>query len=260
MEEKKILSEIRNQIGFITFNSPQKLNSLAGDIRAGLIQTLGEYKMDRSVRAIIITGNGEAFSAGGDLQSMLAEGTVDNKRDRFVNGLNALPRLITEIEKPIIAAVNGYAIGAGCTLAMSCDLIVASQNARFGVSFNKMGLCPDAGGTYFLPRAVGLAKAKELAFTGRTISAVEAERLGIVNAVVPPEKLLEAAEHLARDIIVWPRAAIGLTKKLLNQGADDNLYSALEREAFAQAHCMVLPDHKEAVKAFLEKRDPIFSK
>jgi 2-(1,2-epoxy-1,2-dihydrophenyl)acetyl-CoA isomerase len=218
------------------------------------------YKTDTAVRAIIITGSGRSFCAGGDISSMKAERSVDVSRSYFLDSVNHLPEVVRDIEKPVIAAVNGFAIGAGCTFALACDLIIASDRAVFGIPFTRIGLGIDAGGTYLLSKAIGLAKAKELAFTGRNVSAEEAERIGLINRVVPHDQLLESTEALAREIIALPRVAIGVTKKLLNLNADRTLAEALESEAFAQAHCMALPDHLEGVSAFLEKRAPVFEK
>lgn len=255
---RTIISEIKEGIGYVTLNSPENLNPFTDEIRIGLIEVMQSYKIDPDVRAVIITGSGKAFSAGGDLRAMQKPSSIVEKRDSFLNAFNELPKLVREMEKPVIAAINGYAVGAGCTFALACDLIIASEKAQFGIAFSKMGLGIDAGGTYLLPKAIGLAKAKELAFTGKNISAAEAERIGLINRVVPHNELMETAEELAREIIALPRVAIGVTKKLLNLGVDRTLDEALEMEAFAQAHCMEIPDHKEAVSAFLEKRKPNF--
>ena len=163
------------------------------------------------------------------------------------------------MEKPVIAAVNGYAVGAGCSLALACDIIVAAENAKFGQAFVRIGAVPDLGGAYFLPRAVGLHRAKELIFSGRNIDAKEAERIGLVSRVVPPDELMLAAVELAAGLAKAPTKAIALAKQLLNRSVETDLGTFLLLESFAQSIAFQTKDFEEGVAAFLEKREPKFS-
>ena len=163
-----------------------------------------------------------------------------------------------QIEKPVIAAVNGVAVGAGCSIAMACDMRIAAQNARFGLVFVKRGLHPDMGGSFFLPRIVGTARACEMIFTGKIIDADEADRIGLVNRVVPSDKVMEEARLLAEQIAGGPSVAMGMSKISIYQALDSDLNAALDYEAFAQSICSQTEDAKEGVLSFLEKRDPVF--
>ncbi|KKM10099.1 hypothetical protein SY88_15785 [Clostridiales bacterium PH28_bin88] len=259
MELEKVKVDVQGPVAWLVLNEPETLNALSVQVRNDLDRALDLVTREPGIRVAVIKGAGRAFCAGGDLRAMGQENVdVAHWRNRILTGINVIIQKIVGMEKPVLAAVHGFAVGAGCCLAMACDLIIAEESARFGVSFNRVGLIPDGGGTFFLPRLVGLPKAKELVFTGRVITAGEAERIGLVNRVVPDGQLAGEAEKLALEIAAGPAAALGMAKKLLNQGAVSDLAGALEREAFAQSHCMALPDHKEGVAAFFAKRPPRF--
>ncbi|WP_313885455.1 enoyl-CoA hydratase-related protein [Desulfallas sp. Bu1-1] len=206
---------------------------------------------------VILTGAGRAFSAGGDLN--ILDGSIGPSAARdYVLEVSEITKLICNMEKPVIAAVNGLAIGGGLSFVLAADFVIASSEAKFCQAFVQVGLVPDLGGTYFLPRIVGMLKAKELIFTGKTIDAFEAERIGIVNKVVDPGSLQEAVEQLSSQLAQGPSSAIGLTKSLLNRNINRCLDEALEDEAFAQSICMQTQDHREGVRAVREKRKPRF--
>jgi 2-(1,2-epoxy-1,2-dihydrophenyl)acetyl-CoA isomerase len=205
-----------------------------------------------------LTGEGKAFCAGGSLREleggMRAIAAVDYMKD-----VSELIVAITKLEKPVIASVNGAAVGAGFSLALACDIVIASDNARFSQTFAKVGLIPDLGGLYFLPRIVGMHKAKELIFTAKMLNATEAFDLGLVNHVVPAEELDAFTMKLAAEIAGGPMKAIALSKSILSKSFQLSLADVLEYEALAQAICMQSDDHKEGIKAFNEKRFPAFS-
>jgi len=250
-----------NGITTITLNRPEKLNALAGHMRRDLAEALERAGSDRTVHVVIITGAGRAFCAGGDVAAM-AELMDRRDSEEFERLLGAARRVITAIRqmtKPVIAAVNGPASGAGCNLAFACDLRIASTTASFTQSFVKVGLHPDWGGTYFLPRLVTPNKACEMFFLGESIDAMEAKRLGIVNAVVEPEELSAATRQMAERLRDAPPIPLGAAKQAvyLSQGA--NLEEMLRYETEAQLRCFESRDGCEGVKAFLEKREPKFT-
>jgi enoyl-CoA hydratase/carnithine racemase len=209
----------------------------------------------------VITGAGRGFCSGGDVKSMSERaetGAPSPTNERFAPIRDRVILAMRECPKPIIAAVNGAAAGAGMNLALACDLRIASSSAKFSQAFAKRGLTPDWGGSWFLPRIVGMAKASELLFTGDSIDAQEALRLGIVNAVASPEELMNEAYKLAGRIASGPPVAIALTKRALNRNQDATLQAGLEFETFIQGLARETEDYKEGVKAFIEKRAPVF--
>jgi enoyl-CoA hydratase/carnithine racemase len=245
----------------ITLNRPEKLNAFAGHMRRDLAEALEHAGSDRAVHVVIITGAGRAFCAGGDVAAM-AELMDRRDSEEFERLLGAARRIITAIRqmtKPVIAAVNGPASGAGCNLAFACDLRIASTTASFTQSFVKVGLHPDWGGTYFLPRLVTPNKACEMFFLGESIDAAEAKRLGIVNVVVAPEELAAATRQMAERLRNAPPIPLGAAKQAvyMSQGAD--LEEMLRYETEAQLRCFESRDGCEGVKAFLEKREPKFT-
>jgi len=213
------------------------------------------------VRVIVITGAGKGFCSGGDVKAMhesKQSGTGRPLIDKVAPLRDRVLLAMRDAPQPIIAAVNGAAAGAGMNLALGCDIRIASTAARFGETFAKRGLHPDWGGTYFLPRLVGMAKACEMIFTGDMIDAQEALRLGIVSAVYPPEELMPAVRELAGKIAAGPPVAIRLAKRALYHGESADLRSALEFETFAQNVCSETEDAREGIRAFVEKRPPQF--
>jgi 2-(1,2-epoxy-1,2-dihydrophenyl)acetyl-CoA isomerase len=245
----------------ITLNRPEKLNAFIGHMRRDLAEALERAGSDRAVRAVIITGAGRAFSAGGDVTAM-AELMERDDAEEFARLLGAARRVVTAIRdmtKPVIASVNGLASGAGCNLALACDLRIAAASATFTQSFVRVGLHPDWGGTYFLSRLVSPNKACELFFLGDTIDAAEALRLGLVNRVVPDEELEAETRRLAERLRDSPPDPIALAKQAVYLGQSESLERMLQFEMEAQARCFESQDAREGVRAFLEKRPPKFT-
>jgi len=245
----------------ITLNRPEKLNAFIGHMRRDLAEALEHAGSDRSTRVVIVTGAGRAFCSGGDVAFM---GELMERRDsdEFERILGAGRRVISAIRmmtKPVIAAVNGPAAGAGLNLALACDLRIASSNATFSQSFVKIGLHPDWGGTYFLPRLVSPNKACELFFLGDTIDAAEALRLNIVNQVVAPEELEATTLQLAERLRAAPPIAVASAKQAVYMSGTSDLDEMLRYETEAQMRCFESDDGHEGVHAFFEKRDPRFT-
>jgi len=255
-EYTAILLEVTDGVALVKLNNPESLNALSADIKADLTAFLTEAGEDASIRVVILTGEGRAFCAGGDLKAKPAASVAEGRMR--IKKLHELVRLIRNLEKPVIAAVNGFAVGAGMNLALACDIIIAAEDAKFSEIFKNVGLIPDAGGLYFLPQLVGPMRAKELCFTARRIGAEEAEQMGLVNKVVPPEQLIDAAMAMAADIAKGPAISLAYIKRLLNKSAEWDLDTLLEAEAFAQGICMKTEDAQEGVLAFKEKRSPMF--
>ena len=240
-------------------NRPEVRNAWDPEMVHNLADTLLEVRQDEELRAVVITGAGKAFSAGGDIkvQKQFLDQPLDARLERATIG-QWISRHITSMEKPVIAAVNGPAVGAACDMALACDIRIASENASFGEVFIRRGLMPDMGGMFFLPRLVGVAKAKELIFTGDIIDAREAERIGLVNKVVPADKLEIATMELARRLASGPTKAIGLAKKVINKSLSTDLETSLDYALQALTICYYTEDHAEATRAFFEKREPRF--
>ena len=248
-------------IATITLNRPEKLNAFIGHMRRDLAEAIEHAGSDRSVRVVIITGAGRAFCAGGDVVFM-AELMQRRDAEEFSRILGAGRRVILAIRqmtKPVIASINGAASGAGCNLALACDLRIASSNAAFSQSFAKVGLHPDWGGTYFLPRLVTPNKACEMFFLGESIDAAEAARLGIVNQVVAPEDLESATMQLAERLLAAPPIALAAAKHAVYMSQAAELDEMLRYETEAQLRCFDSDDGHEGVRAFLEKREPRFT-
>ena len=245
----------------ITLNRPEKLNAFVGHMRRDLAETLEEAASNRGVRVVVITGAGRAFCAGGDI-SFMAELMERHDSEEFARILGAGRRVILsirEMTKPVIAAVNGPASGAGCNLALACDLRIASTEATFSQSFLKVGLHPDWGGTYFLPRLVTPNKACELFFLGEVINAEQAERLGIVNQVVAPADLETATRQLAERLRAAAPIALAAAKQAVYISQAGDLEQMLRFETEAQLRCFESEDGREGIKAFIEKREPRFT-
>ncbi|MFZ0930849.1 MAG: enoyl-CoA hydratase-related protein [Syntrophobacteraceae bacterium] len=256
-EYKSLLVEKSGRVLKICLNKPESRNALDMEMGAELKKVLGSLSEDPQIRALILTGVGKAFCAGGDIRAMQVRMPDLAGRKRLKDFHGWLKTLIN-LEIPVIAAVNGVAAGAGCSLAMACDVIFAAEDARFIHSFIKVGLIPDGGSLYFLPRMVGLPRAKELMFSGRAIEASEALTIGLVNKVVPADQLMPTVEELAGELAQGAGKAIALTKRLLNLSMSSDLESILEFEALAQDICFSAEDFNEGRKAFLEKRKPVF--
>ena len=250
-----------NGILTITLNRPDKLNALIGHMRRDLAEALEAAGSDREVRVVVITGVGRAFCAGGDITYM-AELMERHDSEEFSRLLGSARRVVTTIRqmtKPVIAAVNGLASGAGCNLALACDLRIASTTATFSQSFVKIGLHPDWGGTYFLPNLVAPNKACELFFLGEVIDSEEALRLGIVNRVVSPEDLAGATRDLAERLRAAPPISLAAAKQAVYLSQSAELEEMLRYESEAQLRCFESEDGREGIRAFLEKRPPTFT-
>lgn len=249
---KKIILEKDQGIAVIRLNRPKVMNALDLEMREELAKAIDNVRVDDNIKALIITGVGRAFCAGGDI-SLMKKRKADAGRE-WLKNLHRILLELVNMEKPVIAAVNGFAYGGGCNLALASDIIIASENANFSQSFVKLGLVPDMGGMYFLPRLVGLAKAKELMFFGDTVDAREAEKIGMVNKVVPEKDLEKIAKELARRIVKGASKPIGMTKTILNKSINLDFSTLLELEAQAQSICFQTDTHKKGVKKFLGKR------
>jgi 2-(1,2-epoxy-1,2-dihydrophenyl)acetyl-CoA isomerase len=255
---KSVLYEVCDAIATLTLNRPDRLNAIGGTFREDFRDGLKQATDDPAVRVIVVTGGGKAFCAGGDLKEAAQAGRAATTIERVALASDPLLLQMRDSQKPILAAVNGAAFGAGMNLALACDMRHASTTARFAQVFVRRGLHPDWGGTYFLPRLVGMAKAAELIFTGDELDAQEALRLGIVSALHTPDRLLPAVYALAAKIAAGPPLAIGLARRALYHNQEVDLRAALEFEAFAQGVCSDTDDFREGVRAFLEKRQPRF--
>lgn len=257
--------EQRAHVVTLTMCQPEQRNPLTGNNAVDeLLAAIDRIAADAGVRAVILTGEGSAFSAGGDIRKMKEQscGEVDGLRVRedYRAGIQRLPLALFNLEVPVIAAVNGPAIGAGLDLACLCDLRIASEQARFAESFVKLGIVPGDGGAWLLPRVIGLSRAAELSFTGRTIDAATALAWNLVSQVVPHEELLPTAQRLADEIAANPPQAVRMGKRLLREGLQMGLASLLELSAAYQALAHQTADHREAVSAFLDKRAPRFGR
>jgi 2-(1,2-epoxy-1,2-dihydrophenyl)acetyl-CoA isomerase len=248
---------IADGIATITLNRPESLNAMNKPLADELTTCLGMVKKDVAVQAVILTGNGKAFCAGGDLTYIESLDNIVEAR-AFIAQVGGFIAAIMNMDKPVIAMVNGVAAGAGFNLALACDLVFCAKSARFAQSFVKVGLVPDCGGMYLLPRIVGLHKAKELMFTADLIDAQTAQSLGLVNRVIEEHQLKEATYEFANRLANSAPQALRLIKKTLNRYDTMDLTGLLEHEADMQAYCLQTEDHKEGVKAFKEKRTPIF--
>lgn len=241
----------------LTLNRPEALNSFTVEMKEALLAALKEAARDKEVRAIILTGAGRAFSAGQDLKERQAPGVADLGTELRVR-YNPIILAMRRLEKPIVGAINGVAAGAGISIAMACDIVIASDKATFIEAFTRVGLVPDTGSSWFLPRLVGTARAAEMMFTADPVDAATAERIGLVNRVVPADELMDQANALATKLAQSAPIALALAKRALNRAFDTNLAEALDYEAQLQSVAGRSNDHKEGVAAFVEKRPPKF--
>jgi len=257
----ELLYEVKDRIATITLNRPEKLNAFTHAMIDRWAEALREARDDDGVHVVVVTGAGRAFCAGGDVGRM-GEGAepapLDHKHYLWKH-IHRIPLTLEEMDKPVIAMVNGPAIGAGMDMALQCDLRIASDEAKFCEAYVKVGLVPGDGGAWFLPRLVGTARALELFWTADTIDAREAERIGLVNKVVPAAKLSGATYELARRIAAGPQIAIRIIKCAVYQGLRTDLRTALDSISSHLAVVRYTEDHKEGVRAFKEKRPPRFS-
>lgn len=254
MVYETILVETRGRVGLVTLNRPTQLNALNDQLIAELNQALDGFEADESIGAIVVTGSDKAFAAGADIKEMQAKSYMDAYKSDFIASWERIARC----RKPVIAAVAGFALGGGCELAMSCDLILAADTAKFGQPEIKLGIMPGAGGTQRLIRAVGKSKAMELCLTGRMMDAAEAERSGLVARIVPAADLLSDALKTAETIAAQSLTAAMLTKDCVNRAYETTLAEGIRYERRTFHAMFATEDQKEGMAAFIEKRKPQF--
>jgi enoyl-CoA hydratase len=258
MSYETLIFEKEEGIGIVTMNRPDRLNALSFKLKEELGAVFEVMEKDDEVKVVILTGGPKAFSAGADIKE---RSTIQMPQPKVYFNQRKTHDFfcrIEDFEKPVIAAVSGVAVGGGCELALVCDLRIASETARFGVPEVKIGVIPAAGGTQRLPRMIGITKAKELLYTGDFIDAQESYRLGLVNKVVSPDKLLEEAKALARKLMNNPPLSIKFAKRAVNVGMQLDLASALDYETYCAAMLITSEDRIEGFKAFVEKRKPVY--
>lgn len=260
MAFETILYDVADGVATVTFNRPEAMNATNDQFYREMQGLIRDIAADDGVGAVIITGAGRAFCAGADVKSMNPDMPLLARRARHRWILADILRPLVNLEKPVIAAVNGHAVGAGFNIALAADILIASETAIFSQIFTKMGLVPDLGGLHLLTRVVGLNKAKELCFTAKKIKAQEALSLGIANHVVAADRLMDEARKLAGEIAAGPPTALAMIKTLLNKSSNATLDQMLEYESYAQTLAYTTPEHKEGVAAFREKRAPNFRK
>jgi len=252
-----IESNVENGVLIVKLNRPDKFNSFNRDMAMQLIAALDNANATKEIRAVLVTGNGKAFCAGQDLAEAMDKNGPGI--ERIVNEhYNPIILRLRKLEKPVVCAVNGVAAGAGANIALACDVVFAGKSVSFIQAFSKIGLIPDSGGTFFLPKLVGLGKAGALMMLGDKVGAIEAEQMGMIYKVVEDDKLYETALATANTLAKMPTKGIALTKKLLNEGTANSLEKQLEREKEEQVVAATTYDYNEGVNAFLEKRPAVF--
>lgn len=256
MDFQNLLMKKEGNVGILSFNRPKVLNALNTSVLQELEEAIDQVHKDEDIYVLIITGEGKAFVAGADISEM-KDKTAGQGRS-FGDLGSRIFRKIELMEKPVIAAVNGFALGGGCELAMSCDIRIAGEKAKFGQPEVSLGITPGFAGTQRLPRLVGAAKAKELIFTGNMVKAMEAEKIGLVNKVVPQEELMDEALKMAKKIASNGQIAVKYSKAAINRGINCDLDTAVEIEKDLFGLCFATEDQEEGMSAFLEKRAPEF--
>ncbi|HNQ26980.1 MAG TPA: enoyl-CoA hydratase-related protein [Aquaticitalea sp.] len=255
---ESILLKIENNLAIITLNRPEVFNSFNREMALALQKTLDDSASNDKVRAILLTGNGKAFCAGQDLREVTSPELNPGFKTILDEHYNPIISRIRNIEKPIISAINGVAAGAGANIALACDVVVASETATFIQAFSKIGLIPDSGGTFFLPRLIGFQKASALAMLGDKISAQDAEKMGMIYKVFSPQDFMDEAKIIAVTLSQMPTKALALTKKAFNASLNNTLEAQLALESKYQIESAQTDDYSEGVNAFVEKRMPNF--
>ena len=250
-----ILVETKGAYAIVTLNRPDRLNSFNAEMHRALAAALAKLGEDESCRAVMITGAGRGFCAGQDLEALGKDGVGDVLEEFY----NPLVRRIRAMPKPVVAAVNGVAAGAGANIALACDIVLAGRSAKFIQAFAKIALVPDSGGTWFLPRLVGDVRARALALTGEPVGAEQAAAWGLIWKALDDETLRPEAEKLTAHLATMPTAALALIKRALDSAATNSLDAQLDLERARQREAGALPDFKEGVRAFVEKRPPVFT-
>lgn len=258
MSEHTIQLKVMNQVAYVVLNRPEVFNSFNREMALSMQAALDQCASDALIRAIVITGNGKAFCAGQDLKEVVSPELNPGFRKILEEHYNPIVQRIRTIEKPVIAAVNGVAAGAGANIALTCDIVLASEKASFIQAFSKIGLIPDSGGTFFLPRLIGFQRASALAMTGDKVTAEEALQMGMVYKVVNEESFETSVQQLAEQLAQMPTKALGLTKRLLNESLTNDLNTQLALESDLQIEASESNDYNEGVTAFVEKRKPQF--
>ena len=261
MSDEEILLEKDEGVAVVTLNRPERFNSFTTNMYRRFPRMIDQLNRDDQVRAIVLTGAGKGFCAGSDVSDRLNKRLEEGgEESRFENlqQVGAMALALADLDKPLIGAVNGAAVGAGLSLTLLCDMRLASEKARFGAVWLNVGLVPDVGATYYLPRIVGREKALELMLSREVIDAQEALKIGLVSRVVAPDQLMKEAMELAAKIASGPAVAIELTKRSLQRSLTNDLKSQLDFETYAQNICRQTEDHREGVRAFKEKRRPVF--
>ena len=249
-----------DEIGILTLDRPESMNAITLESRQELCDVLGQIGREKDLRAVIITGAGKAFSAGGDLETLASRAREfrarGGARELFSNHM---ARALLDLEMPLIAAINGPAVGAGLAITLACDLRIAVHGARFGAVSTRVGLSPEYATSFLLPRIVGLTKASELVLTARLFDAPEALAMGLIGEIVEADELMTRARALAHQITALPLVAVRMAKQSLRYGLDCTLTQALSYEELAESYCLTSDDHVEAIDAFLHKRKPSFT-
>lgn len=259
-QRQNVLFEKRDGVGTLTLNQPENRNALSFALTEEFVRVIQEVKKDPEIRALVITGSGKSFCSGGDVREMAAQHAMPApERMKIIKGFYEKLLTFLELDIPVVASINGHAIGAGASLTAACDLRIASEEAKIGFGFVRVGLHPGLGATYFLPRLVGTAKAMELIFTGEPVDAKESLRIGLVNKVVPKDMLQEETFSFVKKFADGPPIPIRMVKQALSRELYTTLESALEYEAFAQTVVSQTEDVMEGVMSFLEKRAPKFN-
>ncbi len=266
MAYETIILEKRDGMGIITLNRPQRLNAWTPVMGAEMADAFRDVDRDPSVRVAVLTGAGRAFCAGADMEffagQIAAGGGTKSASDAPVPGpsrVEEFPALMRHLSKPSIAAINGYALGVGCTMTLLCDIRIAAEEAKFGFLFPRMGVMAELGSTFLLPRLIGLGRACEFMFTGKQYAAAEGERAGLVNRVVPGAQLMDTVAELAAEMTQCAPLSLLLTRQALYQGLHETFEAQVRYEAFTLDYLYRTRDHAEAVRAFKEKRPPKFA-
>ena len=249
--------EVQDAIATITLNRPEKYNALSNEIKEGLRRSLEQVKQDDSIRVLVLTGAGKAFSGGGDINGMGKSDLISGRKR--LQQIHEVVLTLFNLEIPVICAVRGACVGAGLSLALACDVVIASETAKFSAIFRRVGLAPDAGAIYFLSRHLGLARAKELVFSARLLPANEARDMGLIATMVEDGQLESAAQELAQDYAGAPTRALAMGKRMFQFMGAPTLEGLLEMEALIQPQLLVGSDHQEGIAAFLEKRPAVFT-
>lgn len=258
MSDQLVASSIEESVLTLSLNRPNKLNSFIEPMAEELQRALDEAKSNDEIRCVLLTGKGKAFCGGQDLPEVVDKGEDYDLGNTVRKSFNPIIKAIRHLEKPVVCAVNGTAAGAGANLALACDIVLASQDAVFVQSFSKIGLIPDSGGTFFLPRLVGLQRANAMYLLDEKITPEKAEEIGLIYKAVEAEKLIEKAQSICQKLASMPTKGFGLYKRAINRSLSNNLDEHLELEAELQTEAGNTEDYHEGVQSFLEKRKPNF--